>query len=139
MEFGTILLHDAFQFPDGEVSKKYLIVLNTPKIEENEVYAIAKTTSRQKRRDTQFGCSKNKLTFHIPAKQCFFPLDTWIILNEIYLVEPNSLLADKMAGVCNIVGSLNENFKKYLIDCIRSSDDIEENILNLILTSYYRK
>jgi len=139
LKFGTILLHNKFEFRDGEIGRKFLIVLNTPDIQKNEPYVIVKTTSNGKHKDTRIGCSRNGLTFHIPKNQCFFNLDTWVILNEFYYFDPNKLLTDKINGACEIVGELDGNFKKMLINCIRESEDIEEFGLNLILKSYYRK
>ena len=79
---GTIFLHNRFKFKNGDISNKYLILLNTPA--KGEPYLLVKTTSQQKTKPKTPGCIKRMSVFFVPGRKAFFPDDTWVQLFELY-------------------------------------------------------
>lgn len=133
MEFGTILFHEDYVFPDGESARKYLIVLNKPNPNNNDPLIVAKTTSNHIRGETRFGCSKDAATFHIPGKHDYFPIDTWILLYDVQPLLYVDLWKDFHSGLCKKCGSLKIEIQKLLLKCIYENKDIEIQYKKLIL------
>jgi len=90
---GSIFYHSKFKFHDGLVGQKYIILLNSPS--NNEPYLFVKTTSKQRNKPTTVGCIKKHSCFFIPAKNTFFPLDTWVQLYELYPIPSKKICTNK--------------------------------------------
>ena len=78
MDKGTIFFHKKFEFRDGEIGRKLLILLNIPDIKKNIPALDCRTTSNPKNKPCKRGCYDTKNLFMIPAKHDFFDLDTWV-------------------------------------------------------------
>lgn len=124
---GTIFYHGKFLFKNGEIGKKYLILLNTPS--KGEPYLLVKTTSQRKDKPITPGCIKRHSLFFIPARRAFFPENTWVQLYELYeYVE-----ADKNPEY-RIVSNLESNMIDEIIECLLTSqgDDISPHQKKLL-------
>jgi len=60
MRKGTVLFHPRFEFSNGEIGEKYLIILNTPDIKKPGPFLICKTTSQIKNKPKTPGCHAEK-------------------------------------------------------------------------------
>ncbi len=130
MNKGTILYHTAFQFKDGQIGQKLLIVLNTP--QNNDPYLCCKTTSKQKYGLDKEGCHSNKNIYVLnPIANCF-PAKTWVQFHEIFEFNNHTFLQDHFNGKLNIKGTLPTNTINAIINCIKKSDDISKYHLQLL-------
>ena len=122
MKRGTILFHRQFKFTDGELGKKYIVIINSPT--NSEPYLILKTTSQPKNKPSTPGCHVNKSVFMLPERKDFFPLNTWIQFFEIFEFNFQYFLNGKFKGDLEIVGQLKEQTINEIVNCIKRSDDI---------------
>lgn len=132
MEKGTILFHVKFEFRNGNIGEKLLVLLNDPK-PLIEPFLFCKTTSRQKGKPTTPGCQSNWSLFYIPSKQDFFEEGTWLQLHEIFEADAKSFLKDHFAGDLQIKGKLKDLTINSLMKCIKIIDDISDKHKEMIL------
>jgi len=73
---GSVLFDSKFSFHDGEVGEKLFVVLGTV----DGLYVVAKTTTQQHGRGTQYGCQHNERlpNFFLPKGCCHLRESTWI-------------------------------------------------------------
>ena len=129
---GSILFHSRFEFANGELGEKLIIILNDPD-PTKEPYLTARVTSQQKNRPKTFGCHSKSSLFSLPAGSDFFEKDTWIQLYEIFAFETSSLLKDFFDGALRRMGDLKPVTIQQLINCIRTIKDIERKYKKMIL------
>lgn len=130
MNKGTILYHTAFQYKDGQIGQKLLIVLNTP--QNNDPYLCCKTTSKQKYGLDKEGCHSSKNIYVLnPIANCF-PSKTWVQFYDIYEFEGQTFLRDHFNGKLNIKGTLPTYTINAIINCIKKSDDVSKYYLQLL-------
>jgi len=122
---GTIFHNPKFEFHDGEIGNKLLLLLNTP--DKNESCLFVKTTSKRKDKPPNVGCFKHNYTgmFFLPKKTTSFPEDTWIILYRPYEIKLSDVSPTKG---WKKIGCLPENMVNQIIDCLfkHHEDDISE-------------
>src|SRR5712664_3309052 len=85
MNCGTVLFDKKYQFPNGTTGEKLAIVLS----EFGVNYLVAKTTSQQHSKRRIPGCQiKDKpLNYFLPKHSCWFDIDTWVELDEVYELD----------------------------------------------------
>lgn len=129
----SIILHDNFQFHDGAIGKKYLVVLGS----HNGQSVLVKTTSQGRRYLLDFGCqiTHRHPNFHLVKGCCCFPAPTWVCLDEFYLLKQSDLLAKHFKGEVFKFGELDSSLYKLLISCALESLDITEIHSNIIKES----
>ncbi len=138
MERGTILFHTRFQFRNGTIGEKLLVVLNTPK--SDEPYLLIRTTSQIERwssyykQHIQRGCNYRLLLFYItPEDNTFFEKPTLLQFDEIYPLTREQLLSDKFNGVLEAKGELSESKFNEIMNCAKAmKDDIEERYFKML-------
>jgi len=130
MHKGTILYHQAFQFHDGEIGKKLLIILNTP--HNDEPYLCCKTTSKQKYNIEREGCHYHKNIYVINPNFDCFKEKTWVQFHELYEIEAGKFLKDHFDCKLEIKGSLKDNTIAAIINCIKRSEDVSNYHLTLL-------
>jgi len=118
---GAVYLHPSFEFKNGDIGRKLILLLNTPS--KNEPYLFVKTTSQQKDKPLSSGCIVERSLFFIPAETTFFKENTWIELYELYPMRPNDVNSNKDMKV---IGSLDSKTVDKIVDCLFavSNDDI---------------
>ncbi len=79
---GAIFSHPRFEFKNGDIGKKLILLLNTPS--KDEPYLFVKTTSQQKDKPLSPGCIEERSLFFIPVSKSFFKENTWIVLYDRY-------------------------------------------------------
>ncbi|MEK6690282.1 MAG: hypothetical protein AABY78_03130 [Nitrospirota bacterium] len=130
MHKGTILYHQAFQFQNGEIGKKLLIILNTP--QKDEPYLCCKTTSKQKYNIDKEGCHYNKNIYVIYPNTDWFKEKTWVQFHELYEIESGKFLKDHFDGKLEVKGTLKVNTISAIINCVKRSEDVSNYHLTLL-------
>jgi hypothetical protein len=130
MDKGTILYHRAFEFKDGEIGQKLLIVLNTP--QNDAPYLCCKTTSKIKYGIEKEGCHSSKNIYVLnPVAQCFKE-KTCVQFHEIYEFDNHSFLKAHFKGELDVKGKLPEPIINAVVNCVKKSDDISQYHLQLL-------
>lgn len=132
LEKGCILLHKKFEFKDGELGEKLIIILNSPD-PSKEPYLVCRTTSQERSKPKTFGCQEELSLFFLPGGQDFFQKDTWIQLYEIFPFKASTLLKDFFDGELRVLGTLNQLTIRQLMNCIRKVKDIALGHKEMIL------
>jgi hypothetical protein len=116
---GTVLFDTNFVFKDGERGKKLIVLLNSPKTDED--YIVLKTTSQPKRyTDVKDGCNENKKVFFVPFhKKEIFDIDTYIQLHEIYPLPADDVSRKLKSKTIISLGCLSNLGFRQLINCIK--------------------
>ncbi len=132
MNKGTIFFHKKFEFRDGEIGRKLLILLNNPEIKKNIPVLVCRTTSNPKNKPFKRGCYDTKNLFMIPAKHDFFDSDTWVLLHEIFEFKAEDLLNLRFKGYLEILAILREQTINEIINCIRKTQDVSSYHLKIL-------
>jgi hypothetical protein len=129
---GSILFHTHFEYTNGDIGEKLLIVLNDPD-PAREPYLLCRVTSREKGKLRTFGCQEDLSLFFLPAGHDFFEKDTWVQLYEIFEAEWGTLVKDHLAGALNVLGELDQLTIQQLMNCIKRIKDISRKHRKMIL------
>ncbi|OGP55920.1 MAG: hypothetical protein A2Y65_04595 [Deltaproteobacteria bacterium RBG_13_52_11] len=97
MRKGTVLFHPRFEFTDGEIGSKYLIILNTPDIKKSEPFLFCKTTSQSQNKPKTTGCHAEKNLYCIEENSDFFPRRTWVQFFEIFEASHDKFIEQHFA------------------------------------------
>jgi hypothetical protein len=132
MKKGDILFHPQFKFTNGEIGKKYLVILNNPDLQKSEPFLLSKTTSNPKGKPEKQGCYSERNLYVLDPGYDFFPEKTWIQFFEIFEAQSNELIKDHFKYGVEIRGTLREQTTNALINCIKKSDDVSEYHLSFL-------
>lgn len=132
MDKGTIIYHRVFQFHNGEIGQKLLIILNTPNINKQEPYICCKTTSQQKYGIDKEGCHSQSNIYVLNANSDWFKDKTWVQFHELYEFDCKMFLKEHFNGNLEIKGKLKDVTKSAIINCIKRSEDISNYHLTLL-------
>ena len=132
MKKGDILFHPQFKFTDGEIGRKYLILLNNPDLQKSEPFLLCKTTSNPKGKPQKQGCYPDRNLYVLDAGFDFFPEKTWIQFYEIFEAQSNDLIRDHFEYGLEIKKTLREQTINEIVNCIKKSDDISEYHLSFL-------
>lgn len=115
---GAIFFHPNFEFKNGDIGRKLILLLNTPS--KNEPYLFVKTTSQRKDKPLSPGCIKERSLFFIPANTFFLKENTWVVLYERYPIRPNDVANNR---VLKLIGHLDSKALDKIIDCLFAAED----------------
>ena len=132
MRKGTILFHPNFEFTNGEIGRKYLIVLNTPDIRKSEPFLFCKTTSQTQNKPKTPGCHAEKNLYCIEANSDFFPKRTWVQFFEIFEASQDEFIKQHFALGLQVKAELKSETISAITNCIKRSDDISAYHLLLL-------
>jgi hypothetical protein len=121
---GTVLYHSTFEFHDGGIGKKYLIVLNDGIC---GYYLVAKTTSQPRNKSFSSGCNSRDIypNFYIPEGNVSCLREgTWICLNEFYEFRNHELLSGRFKGIIEHKGCLPTDICGPFLECTKECQDI---------------
>jgi hypothetical protein len=123
MKSGTVLFDSKFQFPNGKIDYKLIIVA----CEMGEDYLVFQTTRQPEHKNTVLGCQKDDRVpnFFIPTGTSWFKDDTWVLLNEAFSYSGLILAHKKADGIVEHKNQLNNQLIKAILDCARNSSDID--------------
>lgn len=130
MKCGTILFDSKFQFPNGNIDYKLIVVL----CELGSDYLVVQTTRQPGAKNRTNGCQikDNPSNFYLPRGAAWFEDDTWILLNEVF--EYNSVIFDSKwrDNVIQHRTVLSTDLTKQIFECALQSEDIEKYYLDFI-------
>jgi len=132
MRKGTILFHPSFEFANGEIGRKYLIILNSPDIKKIESFLFCKTTSQSQNKPQTPGCHAEKNLYCIDAKFDFFPKKTWVQFFEMFEVNYDEFIKQHFELGVEVKGELRTETISAIINCIKKSDDVSAYHLSLL-------
>jgi hypothetical protein len=133
MAKGEVYRHSQFEFHDGQVGEKLIVVLNDPA--SNEPYIVARTTSNLRHKTYSQGCNQKFGVFFVMGKsEGAFPLDTLIQLVETYEFSAEEFLRGALTDkTISPMGTLSAIRMAQLVNCIRSlREDMIESHFRLI-------
>jgi hypothetical protein len=130
MQRGTVLLHEAFEFENGDIGKKFLIVVNNPA--QNDPYLMCLTTSQRGNRPDREGCHPQTGVYVLRVGYDFFELQTWVQLYRIYEADAKALLKARFDGNLTIKANLQDQTIRAIVNCIKKSPDISKYRKGLI-------
>ena len=130
MTCGTILYDPRFQFRDGAIIDKLIIVIG----ELGGDYLALITTTNEKGRSVTSGCNQND-RFHnyfIPAKVEWFNKNTWVELDEVHELDGRIYSQKKSDGAVQYKATLAVSLMKKILSCALESQDIDLYYLDFI-------
>jgi len=140
LQVGAIFLHRRFEFSDGEIGKKLIVLLNEPETSEeiDEGYIFARTTSQERSRLRKPECQPDRSEFFIAGNDDWFLEDTWIQLYELYTFDVKTVIEDSLSGALGHKGSLREGKTGQLVNCVKKAADVSGLHKRIINGSYKR-
>lgn len=131
MKRGTILFHSKFRFQNGQIGKKFLVILNNQKA--SDPFILAKTTSQDKNKSHIPGCLTKENLFFIEGGKTWFEFDTWIQLYEPYVFSSAEVLKDHFEGDLEIKGELPEQKANEIKNCVKRLIDFPVRYKEMIV------
>jgi hypothetical protein len=128
---GTVLFNPHFQFTDGEIGRKYLVVLSEGA---SGFYIAIKTTSRQKNKGNDEGCQSSDRPPNFYVLDGSWPVqgESWFLLEEFYELESGELERKVSSGQIEVKGNLSNDMLIELLACAVASFDITESQLDIL-------
>ena len=132
---GTILFDTHFEFDDGAVGRKLLVLLNDGTC---GFYITLKTTSNPKHKGRKAGCqSRDRYpNFFVPDGSSDLRGDSWLMLREFKELTAPQLLQKKFSGIARHIGVLPKEMLIQLLECALAGDDLstqQEEVLRATL------
>ncbi len=129
---GRIYFHSEFGFHDGDIGKKFIILINNP--QNLDPYLFLKVTSNPTNKPTEYGCHIKRKVFFIPSGKTYFPKQTWIQFHEIFSFSPTELIKDGINKKLTYKNKLTDQMTNEIANCLLKSniEDIEPEHLKLI-------
>ncbi|MBF0553918.1 MAG: hypothetical protein HQK96_05090 [Nitrospirae bacterium] len=130
MDRGTVLFHRDFEFKDGELGNKLIIILNTPL--PDEPYLCCKTTSQTKYKIETEGCHSSKNIFILGNIKNCFTKKTYVQFHELYEFDSQIFLKGHFEGKIDVKCTLTDSIIRAIVNCVRKSEDVSPYHLNLL-------
>lgn len=130
LQAGDIIRISNFEFADGTVRDKYLVVL-APSISDD--WVLATTTSREYSRPKVPACHHGDRPSYFLGQLGIFPLETWVCLAQLYEMEPQGLREREDAGALTVVGRAPDDILCALLDCAARADDTTSAQTNALM------
>lgn len=134
MNCGTVLYDTQFQFPNGDITDKLIIVFG----DFGTDYLVVQTTRQQKSKNKVAGCqiTDKPQNYFIPERTYWFNDDTWVLLNEVFEYNSDTFAYKKQDNVAQHREDLPKELIKDILRCALESDDIELFYLEFIKKAY---
>lgn len=138
MEKGTVLFHTKFQYTDGNIGEKLIIVLTIPDNTDTS-FLICKTTSRNKHNIIYKGCYSDKNIFFITPDESCFNKNTFVQFDKssLFEIKLDRLFNAHRDGNMNEIGILSDELYYNLIQCIKNSEDVIKKHIDMIDSFLY--
>ncbi len=128
-KFGALLSWKGFEFEDGGVSDKLLLVLGC-RTGQNGIAILA--TSKQHNRGLQRGCFVDCGYFFIPAGEAKFKKNTWLELYRPQEVSAAQILKGGFAKEVHVVMNLPQQLANEIRNCLKRSNDLSKHQASLL-------
>ena len=127
--YGAVLSWKEFQFDDGGVSDKLLVVLGA---KAGKNYLMVLTTSQPHGRESNPGCHADDGYFFIDAGSHGFPKATWLELYRPEEVDAATVVKGNFDGEIWVVANLAQQIANEIRNCLKRSPDITPHQLSLL-------
>ncbi len=130
---GEIYFHSQFQFQDGHVGPKLMVVLNQNGLE--SLCLVLKTTSQSARySSSRKGCNPDLKVFYVPLGWQEFDKPTYIQVFPIYPINIQELINGSIKGIIRPIFKLTDDCFKQLLNCLKKNfrHDINDYFYDLI-------
>jgi hypothetical protein len=119
---GNILHDTKFEFKDGEIGNKLVVVLGSSA----GIVVAVKTTSNSRSRGIDFGCqlADRWPNFHLPLNSCCLEKPTWICLDEFYDLSQQKLFDKAIEQTVRTIGMFPSEVTRLVQECAVQSLDI---------------
>ena len=133
MKKGTVIFRPDYEFDDGGVSDKLLVLLNSP--EPPTPYFFLLTTSQQKNKQDSTGCYKDY--FVLAGHTDFFKKNpTWFLFDTLTEYDAHKILQESLEkGKFHEKGVLKEETINGILNCLKKSGRLstyEKEMLGLL-------
>lgn len=135
MNCGTILYDTKFQFPDGSITDKLIIIL----CDFGTDFLVVQTTRQQLGKNKVAGCqlADKPPNYFIPANSAWFKDDTWVRLDEVFEYNSTQYHYKKEDGIVFYKNALPMDLMKSILECAIKSEDIDIYYIK-ILERFYK-
>jgi len=139
MKPGALLFHRRFLFKDGKRDDKIIVLLNDGT---SGYFLATKTTSQSRNKTATFGCNLRDRypNYFLPRRQTCLSMNTWVCLDDYHELDGPSLDSGRVAGEVNIIGHLEDQVTRCLLDCACASFDIsafQQRVVEEIIERYF--
>lgn len=128
-KYGAVLGGKKFQFDDGDVSDKLLVLLGA---KTGKSYLAVLTTSQPHGRKANPGCHAEDGYFFISAGSHGFPKDTWLELHRPVEMNAATILSGNLTRDIWVVANLPEQIANEIRNCLKRSPDITPHQISLL-------
>lgn len=102
---GDILFHKEWEFDDGSIGRKLLVVLNTPPDIDTPLLVVKTTSNSKQYSGVNTGCNPLKRVYYVlQSDEPCFDCDTYIQLHMIWEITTQELLSGCFAKVITPLG-----------------------------------
>jgi hypothetical protein len=122
---GCILHWDGFKLSDGKEGHKYFVVVGAQP--GKDFLAIIATKQRKHGRVPVPGGNPVGGWYHIPGGgKDFFPIDTWLLFDDVQQLSAAVLLSLKFKNEIKIVGRLRNDIANAICNCMDRCNDVSD-------------
>jgi len=130
MKKGEVILSRKYKFPDGDVARKFLIVLNEGSAQDPHLLLL--TTSQQWKRNSNPGCYAKENYFVLKERCDWFDKTTWVLFDPIIEYNFKKELKEHFKQNLETQAFLKEETVNAIINCLKQSDDITPYQISLL-------
>jgi hypothetical protein len=133
MKCGSLLSDTKFQFPNGTINNKFILVLCAYGMD----WLVAQATRQPTSKGRTAGCQSTDTppNYFIPAGG-WFDDDTWIRLDEVFEYDSAIYSYKKEDGVVYGKGDFHPELMRDILQCALKSDDIDLYYLEFLEREY---
>lgn len=134
MKCGSLISDSKFQFPDGSVTNKFILVA----CEFGTDYLVVQSTQQQLAKKKNDGCQIDDTppNYFLPSGGGHFPGDSWIRLDEVFEYNSDTFFYKKEDGVVYDKSTFSDALMKDILKCALKSQDIDLYYLPFLERAY---
>jgi hypothetical protein len=130
---GGIYLDPHFRYRNGNVTTKYVIILNKLPFDGFPLVSVP-VTSNPPKPNLSVGCNPLASTFFFQANSYFFPKDTFVQLHEYVPYIYSEFCSRLQEGIILHQYTLDAKILKAVLDCFQHQQkDVDEEIYDLVI------
>ena len=114
---GEIYHCPEFPFEDGEIGRKFLVLLNSPTNKDDFIFCLS--TSQQKDKTLKECCQEEMAVFFLRAGKDFFPKNTWLKFDGLYSFTLEKFLKLHTDNDLECVAKLQDLTVRQIKKCIK--------------------
>lgn len=134
MNAGCVISDSKFQFPNGQIINKFIVVL----CGYGSDWLVAQTTRQELDKNRTPGCQVNDTppNFYLPRGGGILNEDTWIRLDEVFEYNSDTFFFKKKDNVAYLKDTISKPLMKDILQCALKSEDIDLFYLEFLEREY---